>query len=173
MNTGNTLVKRARRGDAEAFIALIEECKMTLRRVALGYLKNEEDVADAIQDTILDAYEHIGSLKKEEYFKTWLVRILINRCTKRYRMNQHKAYLEDYSEEAQCDTGRAEVEFREMLSTLPDDSRIIFQLYYGEQFTIREIGEILGMNENTIKSRLHRGKEQLRSAIEGKANKFA
>ncbi len=173
MNTERTLVKRARHGDAEAFITLIEACKMTMRRVALGYLKNEEDVADAIQDTILDAYEHISSLKKEEYFKTWLVRILINRCTKRYRMNQSKAYLEDYSEEAQCDAGKAEVEFREMLSILPDDSRVIFQLYYGEQFTIREIGEILEINENTIKSRLHRGKEQLRNAIEGKTNKFA
>ena len=168
MNTVNTLVRRARRGDAEAFIALIEECKMTLQRVALGYLRNEEDVADAMQDTILDAYEHIGSLKKEEYFKTWLVRILINRCTKRYRMNQRKAYLEDYSEEAQSDMGKADVEFREMLSVLPDDSRVIFQLYYGEQFTIREIAEILGMNENTIKSRLHRGKEQMRVALEGR-----
>ena len=119
-----------------------------------------------MQDTILDAYEHIGSLKKEEYFKTWLVRILINRCTKRYRMNQRKAYLEDYSEEAQSDVGKADVEFREMLSMLPDDSRAIFQLYYGEQFTIREIAQILDMNENTIKSKLHRGKEQLRVALE-------
>ena len=50
MNRGNTLVKRARRGDAEAFIALIEECRMTLQRVALGYLGNEEDVADAGYD---------------------------------------------------------------------------------------------------------------------------
>lgn len=168
MSTFNTMVRRARRGDAEAFIALVEECRMTLRRVALGYLGNEEDVADAIQDTILDAYEHIGSLKKEEYFKTWIVRILINRCTKKYRSNRRTANLEDYSEEAVYDAGEAEVEFREMLSVLPDDSRAIFQLYYGEQFTVREIAQILDMNENTVKSRLHRGKEQLRVAIEGR-----
>lgn len=55
-----------------------------------------------------------------------------------------------------------------MLSALPDDSRVIFQLYYGEQFTVREIAEILDMNENTIKSRMHRGKEQLRVALEGR-----
>lgn len=168
MGTFNTMVRRAKRGDAEAFIALVEECRMTLRRVALGYLRNEEDVADAMQDTILDAYEHIGNLKKEEYFKTWLVRILINRCTKKYRSNQRTACLEDYSEEAVYDAGKAEVEFREMLSVLPDDSRVIFQLYYGEQFTVREIAQILDMNENTIKSRLHRGKEQLRVAVEGR-----
>lgn len=159
------LVKRAKRGDSEAFIALIEECKMTLRRVALGYLKNEEDVADVMQDAILDAYEHIGGLKKDVYFKTWLVRILINRCTKFYRQNQRRACLGDYGEMAECDAGNAEVEFRELLEILPGDSRIIFQLYFGEQLTTREIAGILGMKESTVKSRLHRGKEQLRAAL--------
>ncbi len=124
-------------------------------------------------NAVLDAYEHIGSLKREEYFRTWIVRILINRCTKKYRSNQRKAYLEDYSEEAVCDAGKADVEFREMLSVLPDDSRVIFQLYFGEQFTVREIAQALDMNENTVKSRLHRGKEQLRDSLEGKADKFA
>lgn len=85
------LVKKAQHGDAEAFIALIEECKMTLRRVACGYLGNDEDVADAIQDTILSAYEHIGTLKRGEYFKTWLVRILINHCTGIWRQRQRTA----------------------------------------------------------------------------------
>ena len=151
----------------------MEENKQTLMRVAYGFFQNEEDVADAVAQTVADAYEHIRELKKPEYFKTWLVRILINRCTKQYRINQHKAYLDDYTEEAQCDAGKAEVEFREMLSALPDDSRVIFQLYYGEQFTIKEIGEILNMNENTIKSKLRRGKEHLRAVLEGKANKFA
>ena len=162
----NTLVKRAKCGDAEAFIALIEECKMTLHRVALGYLKNEEDAADAIQDTILDAYEHICGLKKDGYFKTWLVRILINHCTKTYRANKQKTSLEDGIEQESYDMGNAEVEFRALLSILPDDSRTIFQLYYGELFTTREIAEILDMKENTIKSRLHRGKEQLRVALQ-------
>ena len=60
-----------------------------------------------------------------------------------------------------------------MLSVLPDDSRVIFQLYFGEQFTVREIAQALDMNENTVKSRLHRGKEQLRDSLEGKADKFA
>ena len=162
----NSLVKRAKCGDAEAFIALIEACKMTLQRVALGYLKNEEDAADAIQDTILDAYEHIRGLKKEGYFKTWLVRILINHCTKTYRSSQHKAPFADSMEQESHNMGNADVEFRALLSILPDDSRTIFQLYYGELFTTREIAEILNMKESTVKSRLHRGKEQLRVALQ-------
>lgn len=161
----DTLVKKAQRGDAEAFIALIEECKMTLRRVAYGYLGNDEDVADAIQDTILAAYEHLDTLKRGEHFKTWLVRILINNCTKTWRQKKRNASLENeqtVGHTESIDRGKADVEFKELLLSLPEDSRAIFQLYYGEQFTTKEIAVILDMNENTIKSRLHRGKEQLR-----------
>lgn len=162
------LVKKAQRGDAEAFIALIEECKMTLQRVAYGYLGNDEDVADAIQETILAAYEHIDTLKKGELFKTWLVRILINNCTKVWRQRKRSVSLEsgrEFGHPGDIDAERSNVEFRQMLMSLPEDSRAIFQLYYGEQFTTKEIAVILDMNENTIKSKLHRGKEQLREQL--------
>lgn len=164
------LVKKAQRGDAEAFIALIEECKMTLRRVAYGYLGNDEDVADAIQDTILAAYEHLDTLQRGEHFKTWLVRILINNCTKTWRRKKKNVSLEDgqaLRHTEHIDREKADVEFKELLLSLPEDSRAIFQLYYGEQFTTKEIAGILDMNENTIKSKLHRGKEQLREELEG------
>ena len=70
------LVKQAQRGDADAFVALIEKYKMDLYKVAKACLKNEEDVADVMQETTLSAWEHIGELKKAAYFKTWLTRIL-------------------------------------------------------------------------------------------------
>lgn len=164
----NTLVKRAQRGDAEAFISLMEECKMSFRRIAFGYLRNDEDVADAIQDTILDAFEHIGSLKKTEYFKTWVMRILINNCTRTYRKNKKHVSMEERMEEGSPDAGNSDVEFRQLLLVLPEESRTIFQLYFGEQFTTKEIAEILDMKENTVKSRLHRGKEQLRESLSDK-----
>ncbi len=162
----NTLVKRAQRGDAEAFISLMEECRMSFRRIAYGYLRNDEDVADAIQDTILDAFEHIGSLKKAEYFKTWVTRILINNCTRTYRKNKKSAGMVQGMEEGEYDRGNSDVEFRELLLELPEESRTIFQLYFGEQFTTKEIAEILGMKESTVKSRIHRGKQQLRASLQ-------
>lgn len=164
----NTLVKQAKRKDADAFISLIEECRMTLKRVALGYLGNDEDAADAIQDTILSAYEHIGDLQKDEYFKTWIVRILINHCTKIWRSNKKIVSMEEgFSDTSvETDAAKADMEFRELLFSLPEESRVIFQLYYGEQFTTREIAEILNMKENTVKSRLHRGKEKLRMELQ-------
>lgn len=163
-----TLVRKAQCGDAEAFICLMEECKMTMRRVAYGYLGNDEDVADAIQDTILAAYESLHTLQKQEHFKTWLVRILINNCTKTWRRNKRNVSLEDgcHAERIpDTDRGRADVEFRELLMNLPEDSRMVFQLYYGEQFTTKEIAAVLDMKESTVKSKLHRGREQLRAEL--------
>lgn len=166
------LVIRAKRGDAEAFITLIEESRDSLKRVALAYLKNEEDIADAIQDTILDAFEHIPSLKKPEFFKTWLVRILINNCAEIYRKNKRHINFEYSPEEVggNMEQDAAEhfsmdLEFLDLLRALPDDSRVIFQLYFGEQFTTAEIAGLLKLNESTVKSRIHRGKEQLRKII--------
>ena len=163
-----TLVRKAQCGDAEAFICLMEECKMTMRRVAYGYLGNDEDVADAIQDTILAAYESLHTLQKQEHFKTWLVRILINNCTKIWRQNKRNVGWEDGSHSERIpdtDRGRADVEFRELLINLPEDSRVVFQLYYGEQFTTKEIAVVLDMKESTVKSKLHRGREQLRAEL--------
>ena len=160
------LVKKAQQGDAEAFIELIEQNRMTLQRVAYGYFRGEEDVADVIQDTILDAFEHIRKLKKPEYFGTWLVRILMNNCNRLYNQNRKSCGLEEVPETAGDSSGTADVEFHELLRSLPEDSRVIFLLYYGERFTTREIGQMLNMKESTVKSRLLRGKQKLRLGMQ-------
>lgn len=169
------LVRLARKGDADAFIKLIEINQDTLKRIAVSWLKDENDIADVIQDTILDAYEHIGQLKKAEYFKTWLVRILINNCTKVYRKNKNHSKYEvssdEYTEEnweinGHAGSEYADLEFFDLLKTLPEDSRVIFQMYFGEQFTTAEIADMLHMKENTVKSRIRRGKMQLRKQME-------
>ena len=74
------LIRKAKKGDKDAFCRLIDENVQSMYKVAAAYLKNDEDVADAIQDTILSCYENLKSLKQNRYFKTWMLRILINKC---------------------------------------------------------------------------------------------
>lgn len=74
------LIRKAKKGDKDAFCRLIDENVQSMYKVAAAYLKNDEDVADAIQDTILSCYENLKSLKQNRYFKTWMIRILINKC---------------------------------------------------------------------------------------------
>ena len=72
------LVQKAKQHDKIAFTVLIEQNTKSMYKVAKAILKNDEDVADALQDTILTCWEKIGTLEKNEFLKTWLIRILIN-----------------------------------------------------------------------------------------------
>ena len=157
------LVKQAQRGDA--FVALIEKYKMDLYKVAKAYLKNEEDVADVMQETTLSAWEHLGELKKAAYFKTWLTRILINNCNNVLRERKRCIATKDFSMQGEEPQAKTDAEFYEMLSCLPEKYKHIFLLYYGQGFRTREIAEILDLSENTVKSRLRRGRESLKSQL--------
>ena len=62
------LIRKAKKGDKDAFCRLMDEQVQSMYKVACAYLKNDEDVADAIQDTILSCYENLKSLKQNKYF---------------------------------------------------------------------------------------------------------
>ena len=158
------LVKRAQRGDADAFVSLIEKYKTALYKAAKSYLSSEEDIADVMQDTVLAAYEHMGELKSAPYFKTWLTRILINQCKDFLRQQKRYVVSDEIMKTADGTPGN-DREFYELIKELPEDSRMIFLLYYGEGFKTNEIAQILDMNENTVKSRLRRGRDKLKQAL--------
>lgn len=155
------LVRQAKKGDADAFVKLMEENKMTMYKVAKSYLWNEEDVADAMSETVLSAFEHIKELKKPEYFKTWLIRILINQCKLILQKRQRYYPTEEMLESVSEDKAFSNLEFMDMLTELPERDRSLFVLYYGEGYTIKQISEILDINENTVASRLSRGRKKL------------
>lgn len=166
-----TLVKKAMRGDKEAFIALMDKHSDSMLRIAHGYLSQEADIADAIQDTILDAYEHLSSLKEPRYFKTWLIRILLNNCNHIYNKNKHYIPLEEISENLTDEAQEVDtplLRFRELLSYVSEENRLCFQLYYGEELTTREIADILNLNESTIRSRMHREKLRMKTLLQKK-----
>ena len=80
----NELVRKAKNGDKDAFVLLMEKNKLSMYKVALGILKNDSDAADAIQDTVLSCYENLKNLSNAKLFKTWMIKILINHCRKLY-----------------------------------------------------------------------------------------
>ena len=71
-------IRQALSGDANAFLQLMDAMSDHMYKTAFAILKNDEDVADAIQDTIISCYEKLGTLKEPRYFGTWAMRILIN-----------------------------------------------------------------------------------------------
>lgn len=154
----------AKSGDQEAFIRLINSCESSLYRVAKGFLKEDSDCADAIQETILKSYKSISKLKNPAYFKTWLIRILINECNDMLRANQKSFPLETIENMADSSVDNIE-ELREALIQLNEKYRTVIGLFYFEGCSIKEIAEILTIREGTVKSRLNRARLMLASYL--------
>ena len=153
------LVKRAKAHDPDAFTGLMQFYMKDMYRVSVAILMNDEDAADAIQDTILACWEKIGTLKENRFFKSWLTRILIHKC---YDILNHRTPLvplESYKETAVREN--TDGSFREMLSVLDEKYRIPMVLYYGLGYKTSEIAEMLHIPKSTVQTRLARGRDKL------------
>ena len=154
------LTEQAKRRDPEAFTQLIQLYTRDLYKTAIAILRNDEDAADAIQETILICWEKLQTLKKPDYFRTWLTRILINKC---YEIrNQHTGIvgLEEWEEPVVYDTDN--LELREAIASLGETYSIIMILYYGLGFRTKEIAEMLGISPGAVRVRLKRGRQKLK-----------
>ncbi len=149
----------------ETFSDLVMESERTLFCVAMSMLKNETDCEDAVQTAILTAYEKLDSLKNEAFFKTWLVRILINVCKQQLRSRRRVVSFEEYSQAEEA-APADNIDVRMAVEQLPLPVREVIVLYYMEEFTVKEIRSILHIPEGTIKSRLSKGRELLRLSLQ-------
>ncbi len=153
------LIQKAKRRDPDAFVKLMQLQMKNMYRVALAILMNDEDAADAIQDTILTCWEKLDTLKHISYFRTWMTRILINKCYDIRKRKERMTDLEEYEEPAAWD--QYNLEWKEALSSLDGKYRVIMTLFYSEGYRIDEIAKILQIPKSTVSTRLKRGREKL------------
>ena len=155
------LVNMAKRGDTEAFTQLMQSQMQNMYKTARSILSQDEDVADAISDTILACWEQLGSLKHDGYFRTWMTRILLNKCNDILRKRKQMVWMDEIPETPDVDVGFENSEWKEALNSLSENFRLVVMLYYIEGFKTSEISQILDIPEGTVRSRLARGREQL------------
>ena len=153
------LVKRAKAQEPDAFTELMQFYMKDMYRVSAAILMNDEDAADAIQDTILACWEKIGTLRENRFFKSWMTRILIRKCYDILNHRRSLASLEEYKEPEAQET--PEDGFHEMLSILDEKYRVPMMLYYGLGYKTSEIAELLHIPRSTVQTRLARGREKL------------
>lgn len=153
------------KGDKEAFVYLINEHRLSLYRIAKGILKDDYKVEDAISNTIIKAFENIKKLKKAEYFKTWLIRILINECNLTLKKEKRILYLEDsVKEEAYIDLYE-NIDLINAIETLDDDLKLVTILYYFEDIDQKEIAKIISVKESTVRTKLFRARKKLHEIL--------
>lgn len=160
------LVYKAKQGDKEAFTYLILQLDDDLYKIAKTRLNNEEDILDAIQETMISAYKSVHKIRNEEFFKTWIIKILINKCNDIYK--NKKAIVISLNESvAGNNISDDNLNFEFIMKQLNYDERIAMTLYYLERYTTKEISKILKTNENTIKTRISRAKEKIKMQYKG------
>ena len=162
MREMNEIAERARSGDKEAFAKLYEEVYQDLYHFAVWMLGHREDAEDVVAETVMDAYRQIGSLRSAESFRGWIFRILSNKCRK-----VRKSYLQKSVElDAQtADPARDftdDVMLRDLWQRLEPIDQEIIALHLFGGYTSKEIGEILGMKDVTVRSREHRALARMR-----------
>ena len=155
-----------RKLDTDAFMELIEENTQSMYKTAWAILRNEEDVADALQETIVKGFESLHTLRRPEFFKTWMMRILINTCLQIRKQRQRLlTFGEDLPEIPVEDCYDADTGFKELLNMVDEADRLLLTLYYADEFKLSEIAELLEMNVNTVKTRLSRAREKIRRGL--------
>lgn len=147
--------------------------KNDLYKIAKARLKKDEDVFDVIQETMITSFKSIKKLKNPLCFKSWLIKILINKSNDMY--NKRNKYniisledLKDYKNSDYIDIDMVDtiLDFNFLCDHFEYEKRIIIMLFYMEKFTDKEIGTILNLNENTVKSKRTRVIQEIKKMIE-------
>jgi len=173
-------IKRAQRGDAEAFGFLVQRYQRRVFSVAYHLVNNREGVEDLAQEIFVKAFLGIQGYDGRSSFATWLSRVTVNHCYDylRRRQTSRVLYFSQINEEAQRTLeAKAESPAQEginvedrialrdlaakLLSRAPAEDRVILGLKELEDLSVQEIAEMLDLKESTVKVRLHRARRRM------------
>ncbi len=163
------LVEKAKKEDKQAFTNLILSIQRDLYCIAKSKIENENDIDDIIQETMIIAFLNIKKLKNNKFFKTWIIKILINNCNKFYKRKKLKS-IEQNDEVRKIrskEIDMSNIEFEDLISFLKEDEKIILTLYYYLGYTTKEISQILNKREGTICSKISRAKMKIKEKYKG------
>jgi RNA polymerase sigma-70 factor (ECF subfamily) len=182
------LLHRAQQGDAAAFAALIRRHDKNLYRVARSVVTDDQEAEDAVQETYVRAFAGLRDFRAAASLRTWLTRIVLNEAMRLRRRRRSMLDL-DVLHAAQERTPRpihsssltarepdperaaAQAQIRKILEDeidkLPAAFRIIFVLRDVEEISTKETAKLLGLREETVKTRLHRARRMLRESLGG------
>jgi len=174
------LLRKAQKGNADAFTALCAPYEGLVYRHCLQVLHNPADAEDAAQEAMLRAYRAMPTFRADSNVATWLFRIAHNVCLdflKRPRSKRESVSLDALREEgfepadeqptpeSRYVEASEQERLREVIAQLPDEQQALLSLRYGDGLSYEELSQTLGIGLGTVKSKLSRAKEKLRSLI--------
>lgn len=159
------LIRKACRGDVQAFGTLYGRIYKDLYCFALYTIRQPQDAEDIVSETVIAAYECLHKLKKEESFRSWIFTIMANRCKKYFRQKNRTGELtEEIAAQETDHVGNCDV--RTAFMQLSEEDRMIVACSVLGGYASEEIGVMMEMNPATVRSRKARALEKMRGVIE-------
>ncbi len=157
--------------DKAEFACVAEKYKDTVFRVALNYLGSMDDADDMVQEVLLKLYVSGKRFNGEDHIKRWLIRVTLNLCNNavRSRKRQSETPVEEltvaipFKEEE-------DIALFSAVMALPERYRTPLYLFYYEEYSAREIGELLHLRETAVTTRLSRARSMLKAALTEEAD---
>jgi len=169
-------VAQARAGDTAAWDTLFRRYQLPLYVYVFELVHEEQASLDIVQECFINAARHIGSLRDDAKFGSWLFGIAHQKCIQRWRKQARDEALREELAAAPPDfeddpaefliRAEQEAEFMKLLNQLPLAQRSVLLLHFVEEFSLEEIAGITGAQLGTVKSRLHYAKRALRNILE-------
>jgi len=162
--------ERASHGDRNAFAELVRDRQAMVFSICWHYLQDRTLAEDVAQEVFLELYQKLSTLESSDHLTYWLRRVTVNRCIDhgRRRKNRRESGIEDVPEpaaEAITADPLLSRKLQQTLELLPEKQRMVVILRYQEGLELAEIGELMQMPLNTVKSTLHRTLEDLRKKM--------
>jgi RNA polymerase sigma-70 factor (ECF subfamily) len=162
----DTAFQRAAAGDHESFGALIREHQDMVFSIAWHFLHDRDRAEEIAQEVFLQMYRTIGEIESAAHLTFWLRRVTANRCIDESRRGRWRIVTLDEASEVARDADETDPllgrKLRQMLQRLPAQQRLAITMRYQEGLEPSEIGAVLDMPLNTVKSHLRRGLSALR-----------
>jgi RNA polymerase sigma-70 factor (ECF subfamily) len=165
------LVKKAQKGNDNAFLTLFQKYEQDIYKIAFVYVKNQNDALDVVQETAYRSFKTIKNLKEPKYFKTWLTKIAIN-CSldflrKQKKVVQLKPELEENLSGDVNEDIDQEITVRDLIECLSEEEKSVVILRFYEGMTFKEVSETLDIPLGTAKTILYRALNKLRNNLKG------
>ena len=150
----------------ERFLELVESQKSTFYRVAYSYTKDREDALDVVSESVYKAFINKNKLQDEESFYAWFYKILSNTALTFLKKKNRYSTTNELEELSSEDDNISDIlTVREELNNIDQKYREILILKFNDELTFKEIAQIVGKSENTIKTNYYRGIELLRERM--------
>src|SRR5687768_4942485 len=180
--TDEAIVDRVRGGDVALYEILVRRHNQRLYRAIRAILRNDGDVEDVMQQAYVDAYTHLAQFRGTAKFSTWLTRIAVNRAIRSGRGARRGLELAPPAANHELAIAQApapnldpehamyghelKVVLESLIEELPDTSRLVFVMREVEGLSTAETAACLEINEETVKTRLHRAKRLLKDRLD-------